>query len=360
MRIQFLYAPAPIVREFCHRGFDVLSSNSSKDFESHDELPSHWAPRQKTVNISGVKKLHWRAIRRVSELVHEFQPDILHAFIPDALSWALFATLGMRRQPKVISFRGITRKPNRLDPSDWLTYLSPRVAMHACESQAVVEAMVAGGVRRDRCHTTYNTMWHYEPVASREEWRAKWKVSSETFLIGCVGTLRPVKGIDTLLDAVVRLKTHLDWRVCLGGEILDPKIRERMARPELKHRIITPGTLRPAACAMRSFDLFVMPSRAEGLCRALIEASTLGVCPVVSDAGGMKELIRHEMDGLVVPKEDPGYLATAIEKLMHNPNLRTQFGTSASERVTRLCSPPAVVDRLIAIYRQALGANGEP
>jgi glycosyltransferase involved in cell wall biosynthesis len=357
MRIQFLYAPAPIVREFCHRGFEVLSSNASKDFESHDELPGHWAPRQQTVNISGVKKLSWQAIRRVSELVRVFQPDILHAFIPDALSWALFATLGMRRPPKVISFRGITRKPNRLDPADWLTYLSPRVAMHACESQAVMEAMVAGGVPRHRCRTTYNTMWHHEPVASREQWRAQWNVSNNSFLIGSVGTLRPVKGIDTLLDALVQLNTPLDWRVCLGGEILDPKIRERMARPELQHRIVAPGTLRPAACAMRSFDLFVMPSRAEGLCRALIEASTLGVCPIVSDAGGMKELIRHEVDGLVVPKEDPARLASAIERLMHDPSLRAQFGTSASEHVRRLCSPPAVVDRLIELYQKALGAN---
>jgi glycosyltransferase involved in cell wall biosynthesis len=110
---------------------------------------------------------------------------------------------------------------------------------------------------------------------------------------------------------------------------------------------------------MRAFDVFVMPSRSEGLCRALIEAMTLGICPVVSAAGGMKELVRDQEDGLVVPIEDEESLHQALRRLYQDRNLQKQFAASAMQRVRTLCAPDVMVDKLESIYQSLTPPQGK-
>jgi len=86
----------------------------------------------------------------------------------------------------------------------------------------------------------------------------------------------------------------------------------------------------------------------------LIEAMEQGLPSVVSDAGGMKELIRHGQDGLVVPKENPEALANAIQRLYEDEPLRKSMGQSARARAAELCSATVFTDRLEAIYQRVV------
>lgn len=354
MRLLLLHAPAPIVRELCRRDVELVSCNSSNSFNTHDQLPESFAPKQRTINISGRKKICRQAIRSVSEIVDDFRPDLIHAFLPDSLAWALFATWNLKSAPKIVSFRGITRVPNRWDPSDWISYLSRRVAMHACESHAVRDAMLQAGIPAEKCSVTYNTMWDFDSPKSPEQWRRDWNVSSEEILLGCVGTIRKIKGTDLLIKAVENLPKHLPWRLVVIGSIVDKTIAQAIESSPVRSRIITTGELKHAVSAMRAMDLFVMPSRSEGLGRALIEACSVGVCPVVSDAGGMKELVRNQIDGWVFQRGNVDQLTDALTQLIGNQSLRNNFAHSAQNNVSELCSPANVTDRLLAIYTQAL------
>ena len=89
------------------------------------------------VSFSSRRKVDFAAIATLRRTIRYFQPDIVHSFLPRALSQTVLATVGMRRQPKIVSFYGITRVPSWREPADWITYLSPKVSMHACESNAV-------------------------------------------------------------------------------------------------------------------------------------------------------------------------------------------------------------------------------
>jgi glycosyltransferase involved in cell wall biosynthesis len=110
---------------------------------------------------------------------------------------------------------------------------------------------------------------------------------------------------------------------------------------------------------MQAMDLFVMASRSEGLCRALIEAMQVGLCPVVSDAGGMKELVRHDVDGMVFASEDDEALASRLRRLMVDETLRHRLASSAQHHAQALCSPGVVTDKLLELYAQALGKSDE-
>ena len=138
--------------------------------------------------------------------------------------------------------------------------------------------------------------------------------------------------------------------IVLIGPIQDERVLELLKTSSVRDRILAVGESPEAVSAMQGFDVFVMPSRSEGLCRALIEAGTVGICPIVSDAGGMKELVRHGVDGWVFSKEDSARLQQAMRESLGNPALREHYAVSVAKHVPTLCAAERVADRMLKIY----------
>ncbi len=354
MRLLLLSAPSRLVRTFCERDCEVISINSPKSFNAHDTLPEAWAPRQRSYELLGREKVNWKCILKIRNIAKEFRPDIIHAFLPKALAWSVLGTIGLKHPSKIISYRGIERVPWRFDPSERITYFSPRVSFHACESQAVRDAMVRGGIDPNKCNVVYNCAPVKVERQSPMEWRKEWGLTEDHFVIGSVGHIRPVKGVDILLEAVRLCRDIPLLKVVLIGQLDDARVKELVRSDELRERVILTGPTPYAANAMNAFDLFVMASRQEGLCRALIEAMEQGVCPVVSTAGGMKELVRHNIDGKVFESQNSASLAEAIRTLHRDSVLLRQMAQSSKIRAREVCSPSAFCDRLLSIYRGAL------
>jgi glycosyltransferase involved in cell wall biosynthesis len=143
-------------------------------------------------------------------------------------------------------------------------------------------------------------------------------------------------------------------KIVLIGPVKDEGTLQLIQELGLAEKVLLAGEMAEAADAAKAFDLFVMPSRSEGLCRALIEAMQQGVCPVVSDAGGMKELVRDGIDGRVFPTRNTDDLAAALRQLYHDPSLRTRMSVSARERVAQLCTPSVVCEKLLDIYQTVI------
>ncbi|RUL92021.1 glycosyltransferase [Verrucosispora sp. FIM060022] len=137
-----------------------------------------------------------------------------------------------------------------------------------------------------------------------------------------VGSLEQMyKGIDTLIEAVAQL-TPTDPSIRLvhvGDGRCRPNLERLAARLEVTDRVVFAGTL-PAGEQVRRMldaaDLFVHPSRTEGLPRALVEAMARGLPAIGSNVGGIPELLPAEY--LVAP-DDVGGLASAIRGLLADP-----------------------------------------
>ena len=158
-----------------------------------------------------------------------------------------------------------------------------------------------------------------------------------------------------LLAALVALMFFFPWlNTWLIGPVTDPEINRLAADPRIRSRVRLIGHRPDAAELISGADLFVMPSRAEALCQALLEAMRQGVCPIVSDAGGMKEVVRHEQDGLVVPTENVTALAQTIRRLHADRQLVTQYAASAEHRATEAFTPERMAERCLGIYQQLL------
>jgi glycosyltransferase involved in cell wall biosynthesis len=107
-------------------------------------------------------------------------------------------------------------------------------------------------------------------------------------------------------------------------------------------------------------DMVVLATYREGLPRVLIEAAAMGKPMVATDVPGCREVIQNGVNGLLVPPRDGAALAEAIETLLKNPELRTQFGAAARRLAERRFSDRRVVSRILSLYAELLRAKGLP
>ncbi|OYU47118.1 MAG: glycosyl transferase [Rhizobiales bacterium PAR1] len=161
-------------------------------------------------------------------------------------------------------------------------------------------------------------------------------------LIGLVGRLEHVKGQDVLIDALGRLDrtTHLvlagdgSTRATLAAQVLALGLSERV---HFMGSISEPEALYPA------FDVFCLPSRAEGFPRTLIEAQACDIPVVACDVGGAKEAVCPST-GRLVPAERPDLLAEALTQTLEMPS-----AVSPRQFVDPTFSNAIMVDRYRAL-----------
>ena len=104
-------------------------------------------------------------------------------------------------------------------------------------------------------------------------------------------------------------------------------------------------------------DVFVMPSvEREGLPRAVIEAMVQSIPPIVTNVGGMPELVVDRECGLVVPPRDPEALADAIVARARNPGMRREYGRRARERIQTYFNIEQTIEQMLALFREVLEA----
>jgi glycosyltransferase involved in cell wall biosynthesis len=182
-------------------------------------------------------------------------------------------------------------------------------------------------------------------VSSREAPR----VSSQTLEPGCfhlctVGSLEIVrKGLDVILQAMALLASR-GWNDCRLTLVGSGEDQQLLA--DLGQRLgISPMLRFVGECSNPQFlvaqsDLFVLPSRREGLPNALLEAMFTGTCVVAADCPtGPAEIIEHGQTGFLVPVADPQTLADQIEQLRLQPEQRRAVAAAGQRMVMERYSP---------------------
>ena len=101
-------------------------------------------------------------------------------------------------------------------------------------------------------------------------------------------------------------------------------------------------------------DIFILPSRAEGMSNALIEAMSCGLPCIVSNIPANTQLITNGENGLVVSLDDQEALAEAIIQLTQDEDLRQKLGQAATQTVASHYSINIIAERYLAVYEQLL------
>lgn len=159
------------------------------------------------------------------------------------------------------------------------------------------------------------------------------QISSDIPLIGCAATLERRKGIHVLVEAASLLKRRgVPFRlVILGrdrttGQRYSKSIKRSVIRLGIEDRVWFLPPQEAMDEVMNSFDIYVLASFWEGLSRTLLEATACSRPVVATDAGGNREVVRHGVNGLLVPPGDPTALADALAMLIANRDRRREMG----------------------------------
>ena len=117
-----------------------------------------------------------------------------------------------------------------------------------------------------------------------------------------------------------------------------------------------PGHVDDMAALLASVDVGVLPTYyREGLPKSLIEAAACGLPLVTCDVPGCREVVTDGVEGLLVPPRDAGALATAIARLLEDPDLRERMGQAARAKALADFDERLVIERTLAVYRELLG-----
>lgn len=176
-----------------------------------------------------------------------------------------------------------------------------------------------------------------------------------------LGSLSMGKGVPDLLRALACSSGQ--WQLLLAGGEEHPgdleRVRTDIERLDIADRVHVLGSVvgDDKARLFGRVSGFVLPSHAEGLPIALLEAMAAGLPSVVSAVGAMPEVVRDGQEGWLIPPGDVEALANALDRLASSASERERMGRIARDTCERRYGIERMVDALTDLYDQCLGIN---
>ena len=286
----------------------------------------------------GLARLDPRVVLALARALCDHPVDLLHLHLPRAavLGRLVARRLGLRpvvyTEHNVVAAQGvITRFMN-----DWtMPWTDHLVAV----SEEVRQGLLARGAPSDRVTTIPNGIDAEAlavAAARGPSLRTLLGVPATVPVMGTIANLHPRKGLETLVTALSRLRRK--WpdlhAVVIGREDGMGKRLHQLAKEcGVGAALHLLGPRRDAVSLLRQFDVFVLPSRVEGLPVALLEAMALERPIVVTPVGGIPEAVEDGREGLHFPVGSTDALASAVDRLLQAPHEAATLGRAAAARV---------------------------
>lgn len=228
-------------------------------------------------------------------------------------------------------------------------------------SDAVAQALVAGGLPRDRVTVVRSGIAPHAapPEAETLGLRERLGISPHDPVLGIVAHILPHKGYDDLVQALALLLEKLPTVKCLivgraPRKRYLQRLLQRAERLSVRDRLIIAGFQEDVAPFLHAMDVFVLPSHTEGLPITILEAMAAGKPVVATAVGGIPEVVRDGETGFLTPPGDPGRLAEAVVRLLEAPPLAKAMGEAGRKRVESIFTLEGEAGQTATIYRKLL------
>jgi glycosyltransferase involved in cell wall biosynthesis len=185
------------------------------------------------------------------------------------------------------------------------------------------------------------------------------RIGLETPLICAVGSLIPCKGYDTLIAAADELRRRIgDFRLVVCGEgAMRPQLQKMIDERKLNQQVMLLGFCEDPTAWIASADVFVHPTRSEGLSLVSIAAQMVGTPIVASEVGGLREVLRCQYTsrplGWIYATESPFDLAELLDNALHDVERRRQFINDARQSAMRHFTLDQMVNGFLQLYRNS-------
>ena len=249
------------------------------------------------------------------------------------------------------------RKGQQLPLSRFLLPLALQSDRFVATSRAIMQELIEVGVPSKRITLLPNGV-ETDSVSVKTNYELH-----DPVRLVFVGRFHEQKGLDVLLTAFQELSRQhpgLNLRLQLLG---DGPLRDDLVRQSqelgIAQQVEFAGLTDKVFEYLQQADIFILPSRAEGLSNALLEAMTCGLPVVVSNIPANLHVTESAKNGLVFSADDPHLLASAVTQLLEQPELRERLGKAARQTIENRYSLDSIAEGYASLYRDVLSEDSQ-
>lgn len=316
---------------------------------------------QNKTETSLSKLVYFKAINEVKKAIKLFKPDIVHAHY--ASSYGFLGSL-TKFHPFIISVWGadIYNFPQKTILHFLMIKYSLSKADQILSTSNVMKYEIKKYTKKKISVTPFgiqlNKFYRQNVVNS---------FGPNNIVIGTVKTLENKYGIEFLIRAFKRVKDTLPnipiKLLIVGGGSLAERLKSLVSELGLSHDTIFTGYIENSVIEKyhNMLDIAVYPSieDSESFGVSVIESSACERPVIVSNVGGLPEVVADGKTGIVVEKENTNQLAEAIIKLIHNPKLRIEMGINGRKKVIEEYNWISSVELMLLHYNEMLKSRSQ-
>ncbi len=303
-----------------------------------------------------------RVVWRLARLLRRLRPQLLHThmFHANLLGRVVGRLAGV---PYVVSTEHTMGQEGQLrrfldrltSPlADRVVAVSESVGAFVRETVGISPqrvVVIPNGIDLARCQTALT------PAEARD----RLGLPADVPVIGTIGTLRPVKGTDMLLQAFALLQGEFPTAQLLivGDGVERESLRVLAVELGLSAKTTFTGNRSDVGDLLAAMTVFCLPSHWEGLPLAALEAMCAGLPLVATRVGGTPEVVRDGETGRLVPPADPEAMAQAVAGFLRDPVRSAAIGATGRRWVEENYTRARMVERNEALYRELLERKEE-
>ncbi len=298
-----------------------------------------------------------RSVAVIHRLLRRERFDVLNTHSRrDTVLAALAARLA--GTPLIVRTRHLAKPIRSLYAYTWLAHRVIAV------SRFVRKQLLDGGARPGAVATIHSPV---ELPQLREGAcvRRELGLPDDALVVGCVAVMRADKGHADLIDAFLHVSARFpSAHLVLVGDGMPvlSQLHALVATLGLASRVHFLGRRDDIANVLKAFDVFALPTHREALGTVFIEAAAMGVPVVGTAVGGVPETMVEGVTGLLVPPHNPAALASALDRLLADPDLRRRMGDAGRHLICGLglFTAERAADQVERAYTHWLAERGRP
>jgi glycosyltransferase involved in cell wall biosynthesis len=296
---------------------------------------------------------------RIREICRSRDIHIIHAH--DARAHALSWIATMARTPIPVLVTRRVDFPVGGNLLSALKYKSNRIYFIAI-SNGVKKVLIDGGVPEDRIEIVFSGVdpMRFQGACDGSSFKMEYGIGEDRIIIGNIAALTDHKGQIYLIDAAPRILERFPNArfFIIGKGELKPSLQNRIDRLGLREKITLTGFIQNVGDALAAMDLFVLSSHLEGLCTSLLDAMSMKVPVVATRAGGIPDVVEHEVHGLLVEPKNPDSLAAAVIRMLEDKEAQRRFVEAGYEKVMQFFTTEQMIKGTIRVYEKILKEKG--
>ncbi|MEX0811441.1 MAG: glycosyltransferase [Chitinophagales bacterium] len=347
------------VNALLDRGYTInvfsLKSFNKENYPNSESLSIKTLQLKDKIFKSGegalVKLKYIKALPTIKQIINDFKPDILHAHY--ASSYGILGAL-CGFHPFILSVWGsdIYDFPNH-------NFIFKKIIQYNLKkADRILSTSEVMGIETKKYTDKKVEITPFG--VDTDVFKKREKPPGNEIIIGTVKALEYKYGIDTLLETfelLIKKRPESNFKLYIAGDGSKSEVYKKMAKEkQIVDKVVFSGNIPNHKIPeyISQFDVYLALSRSESFGVAIIEAMACEVPVVVSNVGGLPEVVNQGNTGFVVPAENPTAALEAIEKIIEDPNLAKQMGKSARKRVLEKYDWKRNVELMDSIYQDVL------